>query len=427
MPERGLNLARMLQNERRPTAALMRAQDRLVREIVLHAAEQVPVYRKLYAENHVDLRDFRGSRDLARLPIIDKRFLSSAGADAVSCDAPDDCVTITTSGSTGAVFSFPIDRQFDAWRKAQYLRPYLSNGRRLTDKVLRLTAFPDRQRSWLRRLGLLREFQFSCAADPADIVDHWLRLAPHILQGYPSALRVLAQHCLSRRIALVPRPRQIFSDSELLTPDTRRLVERAFGTSVIDVFGTYETDNIAYQCSRADGYHVAIDCVVLEVIRNGVTVSPGETGELVVTVLRNRTTPLIRYNLHDIVEVSETPCTCGRTLPLLKVIAGRADDQLVLPDGSERSPLALIGRLDSFGERLREFQLEQTEVDHVTVRVVPSQIFGADLCSDIERSVRSELPGVDVDVVVADEIPRLPSGKLRVFVSRVWATGHQAP
>jgi hypothetical protein len=52
----------------------------------------------------------------------------------------------------------------------------------------------------------------------------------------------LAQHCLDSGQPLAPAPRLVFTDSELLLTDTRALLERAFGTSVNDIFGTFETD-----------------------------------------------------------------------------------------------------------------------------------------------------------------------------------------
>ena len=421
MLRRGQHLMRMLRNERRPEPALMAEASRRLQVLVQQAYHRVPFYRHLYEEHGVDCAGFRGLPDLGRLPIIDKQMLANAGADAEAIDAPDGCVTISTSGSSGKVYAFRVDPDFNAWRKAQYLRPYLTNGRRLTDKVLRLTAFPTARVPWFAGLGVLREAQFGCATDPAEIVDHWRRLGPDLLQGYPSALRVLAHHCLQRGIRLDPAPRRVFADSELLTSDTRSLLQRAFGCPVVDIFGTYETDNIAYQCERGDGYHVAVDSVVLEVLRDGRPVEPGKSGELVVTVLRNNTTPLIRYNLRDVVALATEPCGCGRTFPTLRVLAGRSDDQLVLPGRRKRSPLALIGRLDELGEALREFQVEQTGIDRFVVRIVPAHAPDVDLRQRVSSAVLDEVPGASVDVVIQDEIRRAPSGKLRVFTSIVRA------
>lgn len=162
-------------------------------------------------------------------------------------------------------------------------------GRRLGDKVFRLTTRPTQRRPWFSRLGLLCEWQFDCTSDPTLLVEAWQRLAPDVLQGYPASLRSLAHHALETGNRLTPAPRLVFSDSALLPPDTRVLVEQAFGTRVIDVFGTFETDNIAFQCAAGDGYHIATDSVVLEIVRDGTPVPTGEEGEIVTAQLTLQT------------------------------------------------------------------------------------------------------------------------------------------
>ena len=415
---RAYYLAQMMRNERRDPARILAAQNRQLCSLVQHAARRVPCYRDLYGAHGVDIAGFSGIEDLPGLPVVDKSLLRAAGDGAVATDAPSDLVTIGTSGSSGPVFEFRIDRDFDDWRKAQYLRPYLTNGRALTDRVFYLRGVPTNRSPWFARLGLLPETLVSCATDPAAIVEHWRRVGPDLLQGYPSVLRLLALYCLENDVSLQPAPRRVFTDSELLTPGTRRLLERAWNTQVVDVFGTYETDNIAYQCVESGGYHLALDCVVAEVLRDGKPAQAGEAGELVVTVLRNRTSPLIRYNLHDSVALDTRPCSCGRTLPLLRVIEGRANDQIRLPGGGQRSAMGLLGSLDGLGELLKESQVEQAANGDIIVRVVP----GANCCSNtmrrIEQIVRAELPGSEVQVIATPVIARASSEKFKHFVSR---------
>jgi phenylacetate-CoA ligase len=55
----------------------------------------------------------------------------------------------------------------------------------------------------------------------------------------------------------------------------------------------------------------------------------GATGELVLTHLRHRAAPLLRFRTRDHVEVRTSPCRCGRTGPRLRCI-GRTDDMLIV-------------------------------------------------------------------------------------------------
>jgi phenylacetate-CoA ligase len=55
----------------------------------------------------------------------------------------------------------------------------------------------------------------------------------------------------------------------------------------------------------------------------------GARGELVLTHLRHRAAPLLRFRTRDHVEVRTSPCPCGRTAPRLRCV-GRTDDMLIV-------------------------------------------------------------------------------------------------
>ncbi len=416
MITRARYLGRMLRNELRAPGRLHAMQLDALQRLVRHAGTHVPFYRDLYRTHGVDVERFDARRDMERLPLIDKHQLRTAGSLAQFPLGADTGVRISTSGSTGEPFVFTIDRDYDQWRKAQYLRPYLRAGRRVRDKVLRLTAFPAARRSLSSRLGVLREWQFNCATPAAELHSHWRRIAPDVLQGYPSALRTLANFCLESGAPLDPAPRMVFCDSELLLPDTRALLRRAFGREVIDIFGTYETDNIAWQCGRNDGYHVATDCVLLEIIRDGRPAAAGEQGEMVVTVLGNRTTPFIRYNLRDLGQFALQPCACGSPFPLLTRLVGRADDLIALDDGVSRTPMDVLGRLDRFIDLVRHYQLRQLDTRRFELLIVPARPVAAADSANLIAAVREALPSAAVGLKLVDDIPPQKSGKRLAFV-----------
>lgn len=416
MINRARYLRRMLRNETLAPRRLQEVQAAALERLVRHAGTHVPFYRDLYQAQGIDLDGFDARRDVQTLPLTDKQQLRAAGERAQQQHPQAGGVRISTSGSTGEPFEFTIDRDYDQWRKAQYLRPYLRAGRRLGHKVLRLTAFPVSRRPLFSKLGLLREWQFNCATPAAELHARWGELAPDVLQGYPSALRTLAQFCLERGRPLNPAPRLVFSDSELLMPDTRAILHKAFGTPVVDIFGTYETDNIAWQCGRGEGYHVATDSVLLEILRDGRPVEPGEQGEIVVTVLSNLRTPFIRYNLRDLGRLSAQPCACGSPFPLLTDLVGRADDLIALKDGSSRTPMDVLGRLDQHIDLVHHYQLRQLSPERFELLIVPARpVTDAD-AAQLIAAVRDSLPSVTVELKLVDKIAPQRSGKLLAFV-----------
>jgi phenylacetate-CoA ligase len=411
-----------MRNERRPTAVLTRLRDAKLRRLVRHAYDHVPFYRRLSKRHGVSPEDIRTAEDLPKLPVIDKLDLKAQPlADLISdrSGSTDDLILLSTSGSSGVPLELFIDRDYDALRKAQSLRPYLSGGRRLSDRSAYLTGFPNQKPKWFEHLGILRERRIDCGAPHTEQLRALNELRPEVIQGYPSALSSLAAYIRDhgQRSA---KPRLIFTDSELLLAESRALIEKTFCAPVIDVFGTWETGNIAYQCDRQSGYHIAIDCVVLELIANdGSPAGDGEEGEIVCTVLDNLTMPLIRYNLHDLATYAGDACGCHRSFPLLKVIAGRAADTVHLADGRAMSSQAFLAPFNFLSEAIKEFQIIQEAVDRFRIVVVAGPPFDAAASERIQGILSARCPGAQVRLDAVDHIERDTSGKLRSFRSLV--------
>ena len=415
MIRRSLALLGMLRAERLPAARLAACRDARLRALICRAARDVPFYRELLERYGIDPAEIRSAGDLARLPIIDKATLRQAGQAAWSTPRKGD-IWISTSGSTGEPYRFPIDPRYDQLRKAQCLRPYLSNGRGIAQGLLRLTARPRQTQPLFMRMGLLRELQVDSGVPPRTVLELWRSSGCTLLQGYPSALRALAQYCASGGGRLDPVPRRIFTDSELLGRDTRQLIECHLGAAVTDIFGTFETDNIAYQCEAGRGYHVTTDSIVLEVVRDDRVLCSGEEGELVVTVLNNHRSPFIRYNLHDRVRWAQEPCTCGRHFPLLEVLQGRADHLILMSDGSERSAMDVLGGLDGLADQLLHYQLRQEGLRRFTLLHVPTQAFQPAHAQALRATIAPLLGAVDLELRRVARIPLTPAGKWLAFV-----------
>jgi phenylacetate-CoA ligase len=88
------------------------------------------------------------------------------------------------------------------------------------------------------------------------------------------------------------------------------------------------------ECEEQDGMHLgARGFVHAELIDPGsgdaVTLEDGAQGELVLTHLRHRAAPLLRFRTRDHVSVRTGTCACGRTAPRVRCV-GRTDDMLIV-------------------------------------------------------------------------------------------------
>ena len=118
----------------------------------------------------------------------------------------------------------------------------------------------------------------------------------------------------------------------MLEDSMRSQTRRILGVEIADNYGTTEAF-VGWQCP-VGSYHVNSEHVLVEIVdENGRRVSSGQAGRVVITTLENRLMPLIRYDLGDYATILDEPCACGRTLPRIGNILGRAINLFRLPNG----------------------------------------------------------------------------------------------
>jgi phenylacetate-CoA ligase len=118
-------------------------------------------------------------------------------------------------------------------------------------------------------------------------------------------------------------------------PEFRALLEEGWGARVTEAMGIGDIGPSLWgECEEQDGMHLgARGFVHAELIDPetgaALPLEDGASGELVLTHLRHRAAPLLRFRTRDYVEVRASPCACGRTGPRVRC-AGRTDDMLLV-------------------------------------------------------------------------------------------------
>lgn len=413
-------LLQLLRNERRPSEVLSELRNKKLRRLIQHAYERVPFYRRRFDHSGLKPGDIRTVADLSKLPIISKQeIIDAPDSEVLDAAVPkESLIARQTSGSSGMPFRFSVDRDYDQFCKAMFLRPYFSTGRRVFDVAMRFSPVSAPPGKWFQRLGILREHRILSDASGEEMLATYRRVTPDVLIGYPSAIAVLADAIVDSG-GQPHLPRAVFTDSEVLTDFTKDRIRAAFPAAIIDVYGTFETDNIAWQCREGSAYHYAADCVILETVQDGQCVALDEPGELVCTALDSLTMPFIRYNIGDVATLSSASCDCGRTLPLISEIEGRALDRLVLPDGSRVSAARIPHEFKPLGGVVREFRVIQETVDDFTVTVVLRHALSEAERELVKNAVRSVSPQARVSIRSVDSDHLRTLAKQRLFVSRV--------
>ena len=118
-------------------------------------------------------------------------------------------------------------------------------------------------------------------------------------------------------------------------PAFRGKLEEGWGAQVTEAMGIGDIGvSLWGECEEQDGMHLgARGFVHAELIDPetgaAIEVVDGATGELVLTHLKQRAAPLLRFRTRDHVEVRLSTCACGRTGPRVRCI-GRTDDMLIV-------------------------------------------------------------------------------------------------
>ena len=161
--------------------------------------------------------------------------------------------------------------------------------------------------------------------------------------------------------------------------------------------------------------HVPVEAVVVDIA------ATADGTALLLTDLANRNQPIVRYLVGDLTEPGPPApsCRCGRALPLLGPILGRAGDALRLPDGRRVNANlpSYIFKHHARQGTVHEYQFIQDPDGRVELRVVRGPHWSDGVRAGLTEEVRSVL-GLEVDLRTVDRIPRRGRAKHRDFVRR---------
>ncbi len=428
------DLPRLLWHPRTSRESIVAFQERRLRQLVRHAYDNVPYYRRLFDEAGIEPSDIRGLADLERIPITTKATLQSLGRSEMLTRgiAPAHLIARQTNGSTGVPLT--------VWRqRMEQLVPVLfmwrvrrALGLRRDLRVTFLTKFGPRPSSGSLGSSVRKQLQsvvglktwkrVSCTAPIDEVAREVEESSPDVVGGYASVLNRLARHLGEGQTKV--RPRLVVSVAEQLSPTMRARIEKVFAAPVRDTYAGYELGIIAWECPNGGTYHVCDDNVIVEVLKeDGVSaaIEPGESGSLIGTSLHFAAMPMIRYQLGDIVTRGPTRCDCGAPFTTLTAIQGRMNDFFPLADGRVLHPY-LIGSavLKPSLEWMHQYQVIQERRDRVLMRVVPLRKPGAADVAELARAIGEVLgPLVQLKLEFVDDIPEEPNGKFRIYRSLV--------
>ncbi len=392
-----------------------------------HVNRHVPYYRQLFREIGFVPEQVRSIADLQKIPFADKATMRKH-TDRLKSEACSDLKRFNTGGSSGEPLIFFIGRERVSHDVAAKWRATRWWGVDIGDRELVIWGSPielgaqDRVR--LLRDAVLRTRLLSAFDMSREKLDGYLEIIrdfkPGMLFGYPSALSHIAGHAREKGIDMTDLGIKVaFVTSERLYDHQRRQIGATFGCPVANGYGGRDAGFIAHECPEGN-MHISAEDIIVEIVdKEHNVLNPGEEGEIVITHLATGDYPFIRYKTGDIGAISDDVCACGRTLPLLSKLEGRATDFVVARDGSVLHGLALIYILrDITG--IAEFKIIQESLDQVRLEIVRGDGYTPDCETAVIDAFRRRLgSAVQVRFDYVDAIQPEKSGKYRYVVSHV--------
>ena len=311
-------------------ADLRALQLRQLDALVRHAWLTVPFYRWQW---HGSYRpdDALAPGGFERLPLLTRQSLHHEFAELTSKAPPAAHGAISesrTAGTTGSPVRSLKTALAYVWLQVLMLRDHLWRGRDFDGLLATIRAGLEdgEAQSWEPATRMLAATGRSITRGTSGGVDaqlEWLRRhGPDYLQTSPSIAADLARASLARGIR--PALREVRTSGAPVSAETRALCREAWGAPLTDLYAADEVGCIALQCPEHEHYHVQSESVLVEVLDGeDRACAPGTVGRVVVTTLQNFAMPLVRYDIGDLAEVVD-PCPCGRGLPVLGRILGRA-------------------------------------------------------------------------------------------------------
>jgi phenylacetate-CoA ligase len=421
----------LLERERWPRERIEQFQRARLEELARYAAERAPFWRARIPRGRFGLTDLPPTSKTDLMESFDElvtdprlrlddllEHLNEVKGDALYLG---EYRVMASSGSSGRKAVFVYDRA--GWRAILTMFLRRSNWMGAAPRLprLRLALIGGSSSTHMSRrgaqsldVGIHRMLSLSVTDPVPELVSRLNDFQPTNMNAYPSVLALLAEEQLAGRLRL--RLEAFSASSEPLTPELQARLEEAFGVRPYNFYAT--TEGLWGNDCPENSMHLFDDmCIVENVDEHDVPVPAGETGSrLLVTNLFNRSLPLIRFEVSDLVAVEPEPCPCGRNLMRVRSLDGRAEEVLDV-GGVTVHPLQFA--LVTADPDVREFQVVQ-EGDALRLKVALRN-GAADAPDRLRERVAARLsdlgvPRPTVKVETVNALERATGGKLQMIV-----------
>jgi phenylacetate-CoA ligase len=392
------------------------------KNVLVHAAENIPYYRKTFPEIDFYPEKIKDFDDFRRIPLLLREEVSKSPESMVDERLSLKALILKrTSGSSGIPLRIYRDRAVDAaflaFRKnilgrAGYVpgvrevmfSPMVSSGGRISLPYTRfgnklILSIRHLSSQWLSRfVKMIADFN------------------PEHIMGFPSVLAVVSSYIKHENPAVFPKLKSVISYAENIFDWQRTLIEEVFGVRVFSMYSMTEQAVIGGECEQTHKMHLH----PLFGYSEFMDLADGYK-EIVGTGFTSQCMPFIRYRTGDVVTESSDSCPgCGRSHVVVDSLQGRINDFLIGKSG-EIIP-RLMPWIKTF-PNVRQFSFYQEEPGRAVLFISRAEGY-TDRNTDEIKSWLDGMLGImkdsiSIEIAFVDQIPLPESGKTRMVTQKL--------
>ena len=332
---------------------------------------------------------------------------------------------LTTSGSTGSGFKFPISRDFIEHQWAIFWKFRNIHNLQLNTwcaNIISQTMFDinSNKHTYIKSYptNQLLLSQYHLNKDTVEVfISAILRNQIKWIHAFPSVLHLFASLIVEKKLEREAKNLKltiITTSSEKLHSYQKLLIEKTFNVKIRELYGLTEGVVNIFECENGT-LHIDEEYSYVELL----PIDESDEYKIIGTSYHNKAFPLIRYDTGDtcILYDDKYACNCGRKSRIVKEILGRDEDYIILDNGNK------IGRLSSIFKKMidiKESQIYQNRKGHAIFRVVKNHEYSNKseeiLISEIKEKLGNDFK---FDIEYLDDIPKTKRGKLKFVISDI--------
>lgn len=404
----------------------------LLFNMVNHAINNVPYYRKIVEEKNIRISKETIVEDIKKFPILTKDLIRN-NWELLHCDLKNIKFKIETSGgTTGEPIKIIQDWNYRLKNEA---------GTRFLDEIGSYYIGDKTIRLWGSEKEILEATQgklnyliskyiknerFQNAFKMSDDILHKYvnqinRLKPKVIIAYVQSIYEMAKYIEKNKVE-VPLLESIIVSAGVLSNEVKNYVEKIFNCRVYNRYGSREIGSIASSCEKSDKLHINMLQQYIEILDSkDNSLKEHEKGNIIITNLINYSMPLIRYKIGDIGSLDFSICSCRRGLIRFDNVFGRTVD-LFKNDKGELIDGEYFTHLFYFRENLKKFQVVQEKLNEINIYLVTldNRRLELDIEGDLKKKIKLVMGDkCKIKFNYVPDIEASSSGKRRFTISKI--------